>query len=156
MNSIANMMAKLALDNMLRVSVSAARLYLHKAVVDIIRAYKGATGSAAYSAFPPAPGQGGAQPQAPYLPDDLSQLPLFALALQKGMLFRGGADVKSDERSALVYRTLTMPVASSKYFIQPLLLPLHRLEPEDGRALVLSEGQEPPAPAPGKLSHTWW
>lgn len=66
------------------------------------------------------------------------------LTVQKSVLFRGGADVKSDERSALVYRMLTMPVAASKAFIQPLLLPLHRLEPDDCRP---SEGAVKDEPA---------
>ena len=75
------MMAKLALDNMLRLSVSAARLYLHKTIVDIIRAYKSATGHAGgfpYGATGPATA---AQPQA-YLPDELANLPLLSMALQ--------------------------------------------------------------------------
>ena len=67
-------------------------------------------------------------------------VPVF---LQKSVLFRGGADVKSDERSALVYRMLTMPVAASKAFIQPLLLPLHRLEPDDCRPSDGAVADEP-------------
>jgi len=149
-NSVGNMMAKLALDSMLRVSVPAARLYLHKTLVDIVRAYKSATGGYGGPGYQ-YPGAGpatAAQPQ-PYLPEELLSLPLLSLALQKSVLFRGGTDVKSDERSALVYRMLTMPVAGSKPFILPLLLPLHRLEPEDGRPKSIPEG-EFPAPVPGE------
>ncbi len=48
------------------------------------------------------------------------------------MLFRGGTDVKSDERSALVYRMLTMPTLGSRAFIYPTLLALHRLSGDEG------------------------
>lgn len=150
MNAVGNMLAKLALDNMLRISVPAARLYLHKAIVDIIRSYKGATGSTGPS-FPPGPqGLQQQQQQQQYLPESLMSLPLMVLGLQKCVLFRGGTDVKSDERSALVYRTLTMPTSASKYFITPLLLPLHRLEPTDGRPQPSVDGVSPPT-SPGEL-----
>ena len=51
------------------------------------------------------------------------------MALQKSVLFRGGTEVKSDERAALVYRMLTMPTATSKTFQYPLLLPLRKIVP---------------------------
>jgi hypothetical protein len=54
------------------------------------------------------------------------------LYVQKSVLFRGGTDVKSDERSALIYRMLTMPVMGSKPFIYPTLLALHRLGGDEG------------------------
>jgi protein transport protein SEC24 len=66
------------------------------------------------------------------LPEELKLLPLLGLALQKSVLFRGGTDVKSDERSALIYRMLTMPVMGSKPFIYPTLLALHRLGGDEG------------------------
>jgi protein transport protein SEC24 len=57
---------------------------------------------------------------------------LWVCALQKNVLFRGGTDVKSDERSALIYRMLTMPVMGSKPFIYPTLIALHRIAGEEG------------------------
>ena len=40
---VADMMAKVALDNALRTGLPSARRYLHKTLVDVIRAYKAAT-----------------------------------------------------------------------------------------------------------------
>jgi protein transport protein SEC24 len=54
--------------------------------------------------------------------------------VQKSVLFRGGADVKSDERASLVYRVLTMPVLGSTPFSYPKLLALHRLAGDEGTA----------------------
>ena len=52
--------------------------------------------------------------------------------MQKSVLFRGGTEVKSDERSALIYRMLTMSVLGSKPFIYPTLLALHRIAGDEG------------------------
>ncbi len=78
-HAVSNMISKLALDTMLRTGVSAARTFLHKTIVDIVRAYRNAT-SAAPTAFPAisaAPQNAGVT-----LPEELKQLPLFGLALQ--------------------------------------------------------------------------
>ncbi len=128
-NAVSNMISKLALDTMLRTGVSAARTFLHKTIVDIVRAYRNAT-SAAPTAFPAI--SAAPQPAGITLPEELKLLPLLGLALQKSVLFRGGTDVKSDERSALIYRMLTMPVMGSKPFIYPTLLALHRLGGDEG------------------------
>jgi protein transport protein SEC24 len=42
--------------------------------------------------------------------------------------------VRSDERSALVYRVLSMPLAHSRAFIYPRLYSLHNMAPGDGEA----------------------
>ncbi len=81
MNAVANMVSKLALDTMLRTGVSAARTFLHKTVVDIVRAYRNST-SAAPTAFPSITPQ--AAPSGVVLPDELKLLPLLVLALQVG------------------------------------------------------------------------
>ncbi len=57
---------------------------------------------------------------------------LVCVCVQKNVLFRGGTDVRSDERSALVYRMLTMPTLGSKSFIYPTLIALHRLSGAEG------------------------
>jgi protein transport protein SEC24 len=59
-------------------------------------------------------------------------LPLYCLGLQKSAIYRsagsaGEPRVSADERSALVYRMLTMPVAASRVFAYPSLYTLHDL-----------------------------
>lgn len=141
-DALCNLMSKLALDSMLRTAVSAARLYLHRAVVDIVRAYRTASTNS-YSAG--LPGQSSAA--APLLPKELQLLPLYAMALQKSLIFRGGTEVKSDERSALVYRMLTMPTVASRTFIYPRLLPIHNLKEDDGRPYTAPDSDDSAAPA---------
>jgi protein transport protein SEC24 len=67
------------------------------------------------------------------LPEALQLLPLFCMALAKSALHRGGEHVRSDERAALVYRMLTMPVREARAFIYPRLFSLHDMESEAGR-----------------------
>lgn len=172
-DAVANIMAKVALDNCLRNGFVPARKYLHKTLVDIVRAYRlansgaalgmgvgghgGMGGAAGVNARMPvtqrvvgAPGDLGLPPGAPgsdistMLPECLDTLPLLTLGLQKSFAYRGGDMIRSDERSALVYRVLSMPLAYSRPFIYPRLFSLHNMAPGD--AAAPEERAEPLAP----------
>jgi len=163
--AVANMMAKVALDNTLKSGLPAARKYLHDRVVCIIRAYRQASQTGAGGLVGhmqprgPAPGvppgAGGAADLASMLPDCLQMLPLLSLGLTKSPAFRGGDSVRSDERASLVYRLLTMPIAQSRKFIYPHLYPLHQLGEGEGFAVPAGApggGEvEPPHPFAGPL-----
>ena len=170
-DDVANMMAKVALDHALRHGLPAARRYLHRTLVDIVRAYRAASsgggfgggmqqqiavtralpslagGGAAGGAMPPGnSGAAGNDPTA-MLPESLASLPLLVLGLQKCTLYRGGDVVRSDERSALVYRMLTMPVIDSRRYIYPRLYSLHDMEEAAGRPEGGSADAPPRLPA---------
>lgn len=148
-DSICNITAKIALDHALRSGVPMARRYLHRAVVDIVRAYRNAlTGPGGglgpghtMAARAPLPSFASQHALAAsqnadistMLPESLHLLPLYSMALQKCTLFRGGELIRSDERSALVYRMLTMPVAASRVYTYPRLFSLHDMEDAAGR-----------------------
>lgn len=168
-DSIANALAKVALDHELRLGVAAARRYLHKALLDMCRAYRaatttpygiagmghapggmggmgGAAGPAGMASRMPMPmpgqpqpggpgaaGQGGAADMTALLPESLQMLPLYVMGLQKSSMFRGGEQVRSDERALLVYRCLSMPVVHSKVYVYPRMYSLHDLDPSAGR-----------------------
>jgi protein transport protein SEC24 len=169
------MLAKVALDNELRLGVAAARKYLHKALLDICRAYRAATTNpygampggmggapaggmhsrlpmAKQAGMPPSSGGPGAAPDmAVLLPESLQMLPLYVMGLQKSMLFRGGEAIRSDERASLVYRALTMPVATSRGFIYPRLYSLHDLEGGAGRPDAAAEA-DPATAGQGRVT----
>lgn len=149
-DTLCNMIAKVALDQALRHGLHMARRYLHTGLVDIVRAYRAATSTpyggglshghapGPLSRAPPAPGQlvaaqAAAADVSSMLPDNLQLLPLYALALMKSTLYRGGDQIRSDERAALVYRMLTMPVAFSRQYIYPRLFSLHDMDDAVGR-----------------------
>lgn len=67
------------------------------------------------------------------LPESLQLLPLYVMALQKSTIYRGGDYIRSDERAALVYRMLTMPVVTCKAYIYPHLFSLHDMDNTAGR-----------------------
>jgi protein transport protein SEC24 len=142
-DAVSNLIAKVALDHALRSGFTAARTYLQRSVVDIIRAYRTAT-SGSFSGGGMMPGGRGPVPPsisgpsggselANILPENLMLLPLYTLAMQKCTLYRGGDIIRSDERSALVYRMLTMPVVETKHYIYPRLFSLHDMEDAAGR-----------------------
>jgi protein transport protein SEC24 len=181
----ANILAKVALDNCLRNGFIPARKYLHKALVDMVRAYRlanaagalgglgGAGGGGAggmgggamgiNARLPPAqrasgvPGDPGLTPGAPgsdpstMLPEGLETLPLLVLGLQKCFAYRGGENLlRSDERAALVYRVLSMPVVHSRVFIYPSLYALHDMAPGVGwEGEPAQEALAPPHPCAG-------
>jgi protein transport protein SEC24 len=153
-DTVVNCMAKIALDNTLRHGLVAARRYLHNTLVEIMRAYKasqssggagshgglaassgslsrlpmGSTGGPPGSGGPPGPGA----PAAPSLPDCLALLPLYSMGLQKSLSYRGGDVIRSDERSYLAYRMLSMPCIETRPFVYPRLFSLHDMESAAG------------------------
>ena len=160
-DAVANMLAKVALDHALRHGIHMARRFLHRSIVDLVRAYRAAsTGGGAMGggggmtmslgggpmsstrpgmmlgAGPPGgPGApaGAASDPSTMLPEHLSLLPLYALGLQKCTLYRGGDVIRSDERASLVYRMLTMPTSASRLYIYPRLYSLHDMDDAAGR-----------------------
>jgi protein transport protein SEC24 len=154
-DALVNTMAKIALDNTLRHGLTAARRYLHNTLVDVMRAYKAsassglsghgalAMNSGSLSRLPmgaagPGGGGGGGGPPGPgastalSLPECLALLPLYSMGLQKSVAFRGGDVIRSDERSYLSYRMLSMAVVESRPFVFPRLFSLHDMETAAG------------------------
>lgn len=68
------------------------------------------------------------------------------MGLQKSMAFRGGEKIRSDERSALVYRMLSMPAVLSRIFVYPDLFSIHDLPAMAG--LPDTSALAAPAPHP--------
>ena len=82
------------------------------------------------------------------LPECLETLPLLTLGLQKSFAFRGGDVVKSDERSALVFRLLSQPISHTRVFAYPRLYALHNMPPEAGKETIPGPLAEVPPPHP--------
>lgn len=96
-------------------------------------------------------GPGSAPDLASMLPENLQLLPLYALALMKCTLYRGGEGVRADERASLVYRMLTMPVVASRLYVYPRLYALHDVDPSVGRPEpAAAEIPMPPPAFPGE------
>ena len=110
-----------ALDRACRVGFTTARVWLHRRCVDIVRSYRVSTTS----------GFGATGQQQEMLPENLQLLPLYTMALEKSPLLRGGNDLTSDVRSALMFRVRNMSNAASTRFIHPSLYFLHNLNADD-------------------------
>ncbi|KAH8068880.1 hypothetical protein JL721_6453 [Aureococcus anophagefferens] len=66
------------------------------------------------------------QAQPPKLPESLQLLPLYTMALLKSAAFRGGADVRADERSYMLQKLDNMSPDQTRYFVYPRLFALHQ------------------------------
>lgn len=116
-DAICNLMAKNALETALKSGLDASRIKFQKTCVEIVRAYRN---SGAY----------GSSQQGQYqinLPEALQLLPLYTMALMKNPAFRGGSDVRADERTFCMYELNNMPVKTSRAFIYPRLFALHAM-----------------------------
>eukprot|EP01138_Halocafeteria_seosinensis_P013706 gb/GECG01013997.1/.p1 GENE.gb/GECG01013997.1/~~gb/GECG01013997.1/.p1 ORF type:complete len:1159 (+),score=101.80 gb/GECG01013997.1/:1-3477(+) len=143
--SLQNVIAKVALDNMLRSGLPAARRYLHRAVVEIVRSYNTSI----------AQGMGSKSQQSEAvlnLPENLQLLPLYAMGLSKSVLFRGGQEIHSDERAFLVFQMLTMQAVASRLYAYPKLLSLHDME--RGMGTPVTEEDESPIDSEGNAVET--
>lgn len=59
------------------------------------------------------------QPQPTAISSAIQLLPLYSMALQKNLAFRGGADIRSDERANAMSQLASMPVDHSRCFTYP-------------------------------------
>ena len=120
-DALCGALAKQSLDRACRVGFTTARVWLHRRCVDIVRSYRVSTTS----------GFGATGQQQEMLPENLQLLPLYTMALEKSPLLRGGNDLTSDVRSALMFRVRNMSNAASTRFIHPSLYFLHNLNADD-------------------------
>eukprot|EP00638_Chattonella_subsalsa_P000347 CAMPEP_0117751506 /NCGR_PEP_ID=MMETSP0947-20121206/11015_1 /TAXON_ID=44440 /ORGANISM="Chattonella subsalsa, Strain CCMP2191" /LENGTH=975 /DNA_ID=CAMNT_0005569899 /DNA_START=115 /DNA_END=3040 /DNA_ORIENTATION=- len=119
---LCNLMAKQALDIAQKTGLDFARTRIFQNAADIIRANRG--GGAIY---------GAQQPQQPQIPESLQLLPLYSMALQKNVAFRGGTEVRTDERAFFMMLLANMSVDASRCFIYPRMFSLHNMPDEAGR-----------------------
>jgi protein transport protein SEC24 len=148
-DALCNILARQALDTALRTGLEPARLRLQNACVDILRGAKpqshmvgrvpGMHGAPPGSMGGPGggmggpgggPGGGGGEGEAPRYPDSLQLLPLYTMALQKNVVFRGGTDLRADERSDFMAQLNVMGIESSRYFVYPRMFSIHNLPPD--------------------------
>lgn len=66
------------------------------------------------------------------IPDALKLLPLYAMALQKSLVLRGGNDVRIDERAYYHSLVSNMDVEATKVFIYPRMFSIHDMAADCG------------------------
>jgi protein transport protein SEC24 len=126
-DALTNILARQALDTALKAGLEPARLRLQTACVDILRGAKPNSHMHAAMRHHGAPPAGQPAPEAPSYPEALQLLPLYTMALQKSVVFRGGTDLRPDERSDFMMRLNSMGTAESRYFVYPRMFALHTL-----------------------------
>ena len=141
-DTLVNVMSKASCETALKTGLPNARNLLQRRCVDIVRGYRSVAGGGGGGMYGGGQQQGG---QAPMLPNSLSLLPLYSMALQKNVVFRGGNNVKPDVRSAALSTILPMPIAQHKILVYASLYSLHNMPNEAGT--VYKSGDEPKEPS---------
>jgi hypothetical protein len=59
-------------------------------------------------------------------------LPLYSMSLQKNAAFRGGGEIRPDERSFIWSQLANMSVDLSRCFIYPRMFSIHDMPPDAG------------------------
>lgn len=119
-DAIATLLAKQAGEIVLKAGLEQARARIHQACVDMLRDPRGMTG-------PYAPQTQQAPP-----PQSLQLLPLYSMSLQKNPAFRGGGDVRVDERSYYLAVINSMPTEEIISFIYPRMFSIHDMPNDAG------------------------
>ncbi|GBG28457.1 Protein transport protein SEC24 [Hondaea fermentalgiana] len=88
------------------------------------------------------------QQQGPQLPESMSLLPLYAMAMIKSPAFRGGDHVGFDERINFLHAVNRMSRANCALFLYPRLYEMHSMTPDCGRPVAVpANNQDAPLEA---------
>jgi protein transport protein SEC24 len=124
---VVNLLAKQSTETALKLGFENARTRAHTAAIDMIRASKTPSQQPVGMYGAPAAAQ-----VETAVPESLTLLPLYAMALQKSLFLRGGLDVRLDERAFVHQLVLNMDCDASKVFIYPRLMSLHDMPSDAG------------------------
>ncbi|CAM9940112.1 unnamed protein product, partial [Chrysoparadoxa australica] len=127
-DALTNVLGKQALEVSIKMGLDSARARLQQACVEIVRSTQ-----AGGRQFPQQ------QQQAMQLPEAIQLVPLYTMALQKNICFRGGTELRPDERAFYMALLANMPVSHSRQFIYPQLFSLHDMPADAG----LPVGKQP-------------
>lgn len=127
------LLSKQAIEVTLKSGLDNARMRLQQVCVEMVRAARGGDKRtvSGYSVPPPPGQQGGGESDEP-IPENLSLLPLYVLALMKNVAFRGGTDIHPDERVQAFHLLQGMGVNEAKNYIYPRLFALHEMGEDAG------------------------
>jgi protein transport protein SEC24 len=122
MDAMMNLLSKQAIEVAMKAGLDTARTRIHQTAIDILKSLRTPVPSMAGHGY-------GAPNQAPQgellVPAALQLLPLYAMALQKSVILRGGNDIRPDERAAYFQRISNADVSITKTFIYPRLFSIH-------------------------------
>lgn len=145
----ATLLAKQAVEVVMKSGLDNARMRLQQVCVEIIRAAKG--GDKRTVSGYAVPGQQADQnSEEKPIPDNLKLLPLYTLAMMKNVAFRGGNDVHPDQRVQAYYILNELFVTDMKHYIYPRMFALHEMGPNAGRSLQGGSPESDPETVAGR------
>ena len=148
MDSAVNLMSKQSVELATRVGFQQARDHVQQTVSVLWRHATNPRighggGAGGYGSYGQPSQQPGGEIEAP---PSVQFMPVYAMALQKNAVLRGGQDVRLDERAYCQQRLLNMNIEDSKVFIYPRLF---RIDDMPGDAGLASDNFDDPTPTAG-------
>eukprot|EP01114_Cavostelium_apophysatum_P023174 TRINITY_DN864_c0_g1_i2.p1 TRINITY_DN864_c0_g1~~TRINITY_DN864_c0_g1_i2.p1 ORF type:complete len:800 (+),score=151.47 TRINITY_DN864_c0_g1_i2:45-2444(+) len=117
-DAITTLTTKMAIEKALNARLSDAREAIVNKCIDILTVYR--------TDLAPATGNSGQL----MLPETLKTFPLHVLALVKSVLFRGGTEIRSDERSYYLMHARTLPLSLTIPLLYGRMFAVHNLSEE--------------------------
>lgn len=139
MDAVVNLLIKQAIEIATKTGFENARNRIHQLAVELLRGSRPQLTTPGYGM----PNQYGQKPQAQAdtgIPASMQLIPLYAMAIQKSLALRGGAEVRTDERAFYHQLVQNMDIDETKVFVYPRLFSIHDMSPEAG--LPVGEGFE--------------
>jgi protein transport protein SEC24 len=128
---VVNLLLKQAVEIAIKTGFENARSRVHQLAVEMLRGCRPQLMGSGYG-IPGQYGQPQQQSQDATMPASLQLLPLYAMAIQKSLALRGGAEIRIDERAFYHQLALNMDLEEAKVFVYPRLFSLHDMPPEAG------------------------
>lgn len=146
-----NITAKQAIEISLKSGLENSRQRIHQNCVEILRSSKSQP-VGHYGQPGTGPGyQQRPEAQASQPPQALQLLPLYSMSLQKNLTLRGGADVRTDERSFYQNLLSNMDIEESKVFIYPRMFSIHDMPLDAGTPYDSAAQEEIPTAGANKI-----
>lgn len=134
-----SLLAKQAVEVVVKSGLDNARMRLQQTCVEIIRAAKAGDKRvvSGYNVPPSAPHMPspGTEAEDKPIPDNLKLLPLYTLAMMKNVAFRGGTDVHPDQRVQAFYLMNQLFMEDMHHFVYPRMFALHEMDSSAGYPL---------------------
>lgn len=145
MDAMMNLLSKQAIEICQKAGFDAARNRIHNTTVEILKALRPSHASVhghGHGGYGALPNQQMSSHQELVIPASLQLLPLYSVALQKNVLFRGGVDIRPDERSYYHQLLSNASIATSHVFIYPRLFSLHDISTDVGMPLDIPSEED--------------
>jgi len=137
-DALCNVMMKKACECARQNGLSSGRSMLQTECTAIVRAHQASSVNNSLNGYSGIQ-QHQIKSQLSDLPEAMALLPLNTMAMLKGLAFRGGNTIRSDERAYYFALISSMPISQSVPFIYPRMYSVHTLSASAGKVVIAED-----------------